>query len=401
MWRRAFGRALRATRLRQGSSQRDLSISSDIEVTYISLLERARRTCSLAFLLRICRTLGTSPAVLLDECFEEYGRLRGVPIADKSCSEPQIPTAAALTTWGSAIDINLQELKKSLGVVVTGLRVSVGLTPVEASLKAGFHANYWSALERGEYNPQLLSLYRVAFAVAPAGTIREVMVGLVAETVAQYQRAIGRPLLPKPVGHVMWLESTTRPPVAGTLRFNRKWLHKLENPLQGLRILELTLNGYTYPQCAQELGISRGYCHQLALCAIATLLQPQYLQGHRIPLHDWTLQRKRLPYRERWLGLIEHARQMLSAGAAGAALLEGLQASGAPAIDTQSATRPFEGRGDERLRCSSEFDRAVATERALRDETDSFRASDRLSCDQENDRDARLHESVLAQHQRT
>ncbi len=396
LWRRAFGLALRAIRLRQGISHRDLSISADIEVTYISLLERARRSCSLAFLLRICSTLGTSPPALIDECFEEYSRMCGVPIADNSCSETQIPTAPPLTTWESAIDINLQELKKALGVAVKDLRVSVGLTPVEASLKGGFHAAYWSALERGEYNPQLLSLCRVAFAVAPAGSIREVMVGLVAETVAKYQMAIGRPLLPKPVGDVVWLESATEPPVAGTLRFNRKWLHKLENPLRGLRVLELTLNGNTYPQCAQELRISRGYCHQLALCAIATLLQPQYLQGYRIPVHDWTLQRKRLPYRKGWLRLIEHVRQILAAGTAGTAMPEGTQGSGAPAIDTQSATYPSDARGDQKLRCSSEVDGGVASERTLRDEIHSFRPSDRLPPDQAHGRVGRSDESVLA-----
>lgn len=327
LWRTAFGRALRAIRLRQGISQRDLSILSNIEVTYISLLERGRRTCSLAFLLRVSQPLGTSPAALLDVCFEEYSPICGAPIAGMSNSEAQNSTGTALRPGESSIDIDHHELKKALGGVVKELRVSASLTPVEASLKAGFHAYYWSALERGEYNPQLLRLHRVAFAVAHSGNIREMMVSLVAKTVARYQAAMGRPILPKPVCRAMWLESATKPAVVGTLRFNRRWLHKLENPIRGLRLLELTLNGKNYSECARELGISRGYCNQLVLCTIATLLQPRYLQGHGIPVHDWTLQRKRLPYRECWLGLIDHARRILSTGAPEISLPEGHQAS--------------------------------------------------------------------------
>lgn len=53
----------------------------------------------------------------------------------------------------------------SFGLRLRELRKSKGLTQLELSEKGGFDKNYISMLERGERNPALLNLIRLAYAL--------------------------------------------------------------------------------------------------------------------------------------------------------------------------------------------------------------------------------------------
>ena len=64
---RAFGMALRATRVERGISQDMLSERCDFDRTYPSLLERGLRCPTLAMLLRLADGLDLEPAHLVTE----------------------------------------------------------------------------------------------------------------------------------------------------------------------------------------------------------------------------------------------------------------------------------------------------------------------------------------------
>lgn len=62
---KAFGVALKKTRERKKMTQLKLAEKSDLDVTYISLLERGLRQPSLKSFVRIASALGVSPSELL------------------------------------------------------------------------------------------------------------------------------------------------------------------------------------------------------------------------------------------------------------------------------------------------------------------------------------------------
>ncbi len=61
----AFGNTLRRLRLEKGISQEKLALMSDLDRTYISLLERGLRQPSLKTILRLSKTLEISGAQML------------------------------------------------------------------------------------------------------------------------------------------------------------------------------------------------------------------------------------------------------------------------------------------------------------------------------------------------
>lgn len=61
----AFGQIIKSTRIRKGYSQEQLAHSSDLDRTFISLLERGQRQPSLTSILRIAEALGIRADELL------------------------------------------------------------------------------------------------------------------------------------------------------------------------------------------------------------------------------------------------------------------------------------------------------------------------------------------------
>lgn len=67
----AFAQVLRRLRKDKGLSQEELAHQSDLDRTYISLLERGLRQPSLSSILRLSKSLGVSSADILAEVEEK------------------------------------------------------------------------------------------------------------------------------------------------------------------------------------------------------------------------------------------------------------------------------------------------------------------------------------------
>lgn len=67
----AFAQVLRRLRKDKGLSQEELAHQSDLDRTYISLLERGLRQPSLSSILRLSKPLGVSSADILAEVEEK------------------------------------------------------------------------------------------------------------------------------------------------------------------------------------------------------------------------------------------------------------------------------------------------------------------------------------------
>ena len=68
---KAFGAALKKVRERRKLTQLELAERSDLDVTYISLLERGRRQPSLKSLMSLASALDVSPVELLKRTVSE------------------------------------------------------------------------------------------------------------------------------------------------------------------------------------------------------------------------------------------------------------------------------------------------------------------------------------------
>ncbi|MDI6772028.1 MAG: helix-turn-helix transcriptional regulator [bacterium] len=62
----AFGKRVRALRLKLGFSQEDLAEESGLHRTYIGAIERGERNVSLRNIVRLARALRTTPTGLLE-----------------------------------------------------------------------------------------------------------------------------------------------------------------------------------------------------------------------------------------------------------------------------------------------------------------------------------------------
>jgi transcriptional regulator with XRE-family HTH domain len=62
---RAFGAVLRSLRVARGWSQEELGFHSGYDRTYISMLERGKKSPSLRTIVRLAASLGTRPSLIL------------------------------------------------------------------------------------------------------------------------------------------------------------------------------------------------------------------------------------------------------------------------------------------------------------------------------------------------
>ena len=63
----AFGKVLRKRRIHLKISQESLAQDSDLDRTYVSLLERGQRQPSLRTIIKLCRTLKIPPDQIIKE----------------------------------------------------------------------------------------------------------------------------------------------------------------------------------------------------------------------------------------------------------------------------------------------------------------------------------------------
>ena len=72
----AFGRVLRDARIEAGLSQEKLAFESDIDRTFVSMLERGVRQPSLTTVFQLCDTLKISPEKVVALTTKEIGEAR-------------------------------------------------------------------------------------------------------------------------------------------------------------------------------------------------------------------------------------------------------------------------------------------------------------------------------------
>lgn len=78
--RSLLGEALRATRLDQQRTLRDVSTSAKVSLGYLSEVERGQKEASSELLASICRALGVRLADVLREVSESLSRLEPLPV---------------------------------------------------------------------------------------------------------------------------------------------------------------------------------------------------------------------------------------------------------------------------------------------------------------------------------
>lgn len=72
----AFGNVLKRTREKKGISQEQLALDSGLHRTYISLIERGKRSPSLRTIERIVKALGSRLSVMMKEVEDYPGQKR-------------------------------------------------------------------------------------------------------------------------------------------------------------------------------------------------------------------------------------------------------------------------------------------------------------------------------------
>ena len=70
---KAFGEALRQVRVGRGISQQELALESELDRTYISLLERGLRQPTITTLIALSDALGIDPALLIKKTKARLG----------------------------------------------------------------------------------------------------------------------------------------------------------------------------------------------------------------------------------------------------------------------------------------------------------------------------------------
>lgn len=72
----AFGQVLKELRKAEGISQQDLGFESDLDHTYISLLETGKRQPSLRTILNLADALGTTGPELVRKTVQKLAKLK-------------------------------------------------------------------------------------------------------------------------------------------------------------------------------------------------------------------------------------------------------------------------------------------------------------------------------------
>jgi transcriptional regulator with XRE-family HTH domain len=73
---KAFGQALRESRVAKGASQEEIALSAEMDRTYISWLERELRQPTLGTLFSVSEVVGVTPEALVTQTLAILGKRR-------------------------------------------------------------------------------------------------------------------------------------------------------------------------------------------------------------------------------------------------------------------------------------------------------------------------------------
>lgn len=140
---RAFGESMRAARANVGLSQVALSQSTKLDRAAISFLERAERAPDLSTLVRVARSLDTTPAELLEGIGLDGPQDLALPADIRPSGEP-----------GVRFGVNLRAARKA-----------AGLSQEALAYEAEVDRAAISVYERGGREPNLRTLLKLARAL--------------------------------------------------------------------------------------------------------------------------------------------------------------------------------------------------------------------------------------------
>jgi transcriptional regulator with XRE-family HTH domain len=159
-----FGRVLKRLREQRGLSQEELA-GDEGDRTHPSLLERGRRTPSLATIYKLSDKLAIKPAELVRAAHVEYRasleraeKLRAGIEKNRGKSRPRKPNPS--DTFGGKA--NRELAARAFGYILRTTRIEQNLTGSELAALSGIEADYVSLVERGLRTPSIAIIRRLA-----------------------------------------------------------------------------------------------------------------------------------------------------------------------------------------------------------------------------------------------
>ncbi len=127
--RTLIGQALRATRLRQDRTLREVSTSARVSLGYLSEVERGQKEASSELLASICRALGVRLSDVLREVSESLSVLEPEPVVAPGSRPVGVP---ALVPAGAPDTATTAPVEPPAAVELSGRRAG-GAGPVVAA----------------------------------------------------------------------------------------------------------------------------------------------------------------------------------------------------------------------------------------------------------------------------
>lgn len=163
--KQAFGDILHCLRFRLGLSQQRLAAQTQIERAYISCMERARREPTIGMLFRISPALQVSPASLVRLTAARLSAMQH-PSFDRS-SSPLTPECASLAlTQAVAGTAGIPTIRQAIAMVVRAIRLRTRCNHRAFAKRAALDSSYETQVEKGEINPTLTTMLRLAAAAS-------------------------------------------------------------------------------------------------------------------------------------------------------------------------------------------------------------------------------------------
>jgi transcriptional regulator with XRE-family HTH domain len=222
---------------------------------------------------------------------------------------------SAMTPAGAtfALRFDRKIFCNSLGSVLREERLRAGVSQDELSGLAEIDRTTPSHIERGLGVPSLDMLLRISIA------INVDPIYILVKAYKTYCRIAGIPI-PKSTSlqlaayseiekaHDLQARVISKPV---SLRY-AVLPQKLRDPLLAFDILEASLKGESFSQCAKRFGVTLAWCGQLSRKGAAMLISGAYAIERSMPPHDWTRNRDRVAHREFWLELIKKTRKTMA-----------------------------------------------------------------------------------------
>ena len=233
----------------------------------------------------------------------------------------RIGTIAATPEPTVAPGFDRKSLCNALGSVLREERLRAGLSQDELTRLAKINRTTASQFERGLSEPSLGMLLRISIA------INVDPIYILIKSYKTYCRTAGVSI-PKATNsqlaayleiekaHDLQARVFSKPV---SLR-NSVLPKKLRDPLLALDILEASIKGESFPQCAKRFGVTPAWCSQLSRKGAEILISGGFAIEGSMPPYDWTRNSVRIAHKKFWMESISKARRTVATDAGGVAM---------------------------------------------------------------------------------